>query len=64
MILVRESCRHSDEWVVDMLVVVAGNLLASAVVGIQVAKLYAEHGSLYLVEAAVAPLVSEDVFTL
>ena len=53
-----------DERIADMLVVVAGNLLASAVVGIQVAKLYAEHGSLYLVEAAVAPLVSEDVFTL
>ena len=53
-----------DERIADMLVVVAGNLLASAVVGIQVAKLDIKDSSLDFIEAAVAPLVSEDVFTL
>ena len=53
-----------DERIADMLVVVAGNLLATTIVIIQMAKLDTQYGSLDFVKAAVTPTILKHVFSL
>ena len=54
---------HADERMVQVLVIVVGYLLTMAVVIVQMAQLHIENGRLDFVQAAVAALVFEDLFT-
>ena len=44
-----------------MLGIISGNLPTSSIVSIQVAQLHGEHSSLYLIHAAVAAFIGEDI---
>ena len=64
VLLVGQKVGQHNERIVQVFVVVTGNLLTLAIVLIEVTQFYTKHGSLNLIQTAVAPSILEDILLL
>ena len=62
VVLVRNTARQLDIWIMDMCVIISGKLLTEGIVGIEIFQFHAQYGSVYLAQPAVHPHVFEHIF--